>query len=215
MHLYVYDHCPFCVKARMIFGLDQQPVEVSFLLNDDEETPNKLIGKKMLPILVKDDNSAMGESLDIIQYVESLASAPRLSNETSKELEQWLTEVGTYINKLLLPIMPTTDFAEFSTVAARDYYSAKKQAYIGDFGPLREQRASLVEKINQDLTRLVDLIQSPHAVNGQLSYDDIHLFPLLRNLTLVKEIIWPAPVAALRDSLSTQSGVPLLFDLAQ
>jgi len=215
MHLYVYDHCPFCVKARMIFGLDQQPVEVSFLLNDDEETPNKLIGKKMLPILVKDDNSAMGESLDIVNYVESLSSTPRLSSDVSEPLAQWLSDVGSYINKLLLPIMPTTDFAEFSTTTARDYYTAKKQAYIGDFGPLREQRASLVDKINQDLTRLVALIQSPHAVNGTLSYDDIHLFPLLRNLTLVKEIVWPAPVADLRDSLSTQSGVPLLFDLAQ
>ncbi|WP_241571825.1 glutaredoxin 2 [Rosenbergiella nectarea] len=214
MHLYVYDHCPFCVKARMIFGLDQQPVDVSFLLNDDEETPNKLIGKKMLPILVKDDNSAMGESLDIINYVESLSASPRLSRESSEDLAQWLTDVGTYINQLLLPIMPTTDFAEFSTASARDYYSAKKQAYIGDFGPLRAARASLVEKINHDLTRLVDIIQSPHAVNGTLSYDDIHLFPLLRNLTLVNEITWPAPVAALRDSLSTQSGVPLLFDLA-
>ena len=215
MHLYVYDHCPFCVKARMIFGLDQQPVEVSFLLNDDEETPNKLIGKKMLPILVKDDNSAMGESLDIVNYIESLSSTPRLSSATSEKLAQWLTEVGTYINKLLLPIMPTTDFAEFTTSSARDYYSAKKQAYIGDFGPLREQRADFVAKINHDLTRLVEIIQSPHAVNGTLSYDDIHLFPLLRNLTLVKEIDWPAPVAALRDSLSAQSGVPLLSDLAQ
>ncbi|MBT0723354.1 glutaredoxin 2 [Rosenbergiella sp. S61] len=214
MHLYVYDHCPFCVKARMIFGLHQQPVELSFLLNDDEETPNKLIGKKMLPILVKDDCSAMGESLDIVDYIESRSATPRLSTTTSPALAQWLAEVGTYINKLLLPIMPTTDFAEFSTPSSRDYYSAKKQAYIGDFDSLREQRAMLVEKINQDLIRLADIIKSPHAVNGTLSYDDIHLFPVLRNLTLVKAITWPAPVAALRDSLSAQTAVPLLFDLA-
>ena len=82
MHLYVYDHCPFCVKARMIFGLHQQPIELSFLLNDDEETPQRLIGKKMLPILVKDDQSAMGESLDIVDYIESGSPSPRLSTTT-------------------------------------------------------------------------------------------------------------------------------------
>jgi len=215
MHLYVYDHCPFCVKARMIFGLQQQPVELSFLLNDDEQTPTSLIGKKMLPILVKDDQTAMGESLDIIAYSESLAAAPVLSNESSPAITQWLSEVGVYVNKLLLPIMPTTDFAEFATASAREYFSTKKQAYIGSFEALRAERVTLVAQINQDLARLAEMIASPHAVNGSLSYDDIHLFPVLRNLTLVKEIEWPAPVAKLRDSLSSQTGVPLLFELAQ
>ncbi|MDU1427151.1 MAG: glutaredoxin, partial [Klebsiella michiganensis] len=27
MKLYIYDHCPFCLKARMIFGLKNIPVE--------------------------------------------------------------------------------------------------------------------------------------------------------------------------------------------
>ena len=26
MKLFIYDHCPFCVKARMIFGLKRQPI---------------------------------------------------------------------------------------------------------------------------------------------------------------------------------------------
>ena len=37
MKLYIYDHCPFCVKARMIFGLKNKPVELVVMLNDDEE----------------------------------------------------------------------------------------------------------------------------------------------------------------------------------
>lgn len=46
MKLYIYDHCPFCVKARMIFGLKNVPVELVVMLNDDEETPVRLVGKK-------------------------------------------------------------------------------------------------------------------------------------------------------------------------
>ncbi|APC11800.1 Glutaredoxin-2 [Providencia rettgeri] len=46
MKLYVYDHCPFCVRARMIFGLKKLAVEQVFLLDDDKETPISMIGKK-------------------------------------------------------------------------------------------------------------------------------------------------------------------------
>ena len=55
MKLFIYDHCPFCVKARMIFGLKRQPIRLVTLLNDDETTPFNLIGTKMVPILIKDD----------------------------------------------------------------------------------------------------------------------------------------------------------------
>ena len=53
MKLYIYDHCPFCVRARMIFGLRQIPVELIHLANDDEATPIGLIGAKQVPILQK------------------------------------------------------------------------------------------------------------------------------------------------------------------
>lgn len=49
MKLYIYDHCPFCVRSRMIFGLKDVACEIITLPNDDEETPTHLIGKKMLP----------------------------------------------------------------------------------------------------------------------------------------------------------------------
>ena len=51
MKLYIYDHCPYCVKARMIFGLKAFPFKLMCLLNDDEKTPISMIGVKMLPIL--------------------------------------------------------------------------------------------------------------------------------------------------------------------
>ncbi|MET0155711.1 MAG: glutaredoxin 2 [Rickettsiales bacterium] len=72
MKLYVYDHCPYCVKARMIFGLTSTPVDVVYLPNDDEETPIRMIGKKMLPILEKNDGTFLPESLDILAYVDAM-----------------------------------------------------------------------------------------------------------------------------------------------
>ena len=53
MKLYIYDHCPFCVRARMIFGLRDVEVEEVVLANDDEATPIGMIGSKQVPILQK------------------------------------------------------------------------------------------------------------------------------------------------------------------
>ena len=74
---YIYDHCPFCVRARMIFGLRGMPVEEVILQNNDEETPIKMIGAKQVPILQKDDGSFMGESLDIVRYIDEMAGKGR------------------------------------------------------------------------------------------------------------------------------------------
>jgi hypothetical protein len=45
--LYIYDHCPFCVRARMVLGLKGVKHELFFLANDDVETPTALVGKKV------------------------------------------------------------------------------------------------------------------------------------------------------------------------
>ena len=50
--LYVYDHCPFCVRVRLALGVKNIKHNVHFLQNDDISTPTKLIGKKISPIFV-------------------------------------------------------------------------------------------------------------------------------------------------------------------
>lgn len=68
--LYVYDHCPFCVRVRLAFGLKSIKHELIFLGNDDAATPTALVGKKIAPILTVDGQS-MPESLDIIAKVDT------------------------------------------------------------------------------------------------------------------------------------------------
>lgn len=87
MKLYIYDHCPFCLKARMIFGLKNIPVELIVLLNDDELTPTRMIGQKMAPILQKDDSRYMPESMDIVHYVDKLDGKPLLTGPRNPAVE--------------------------------------------------------------------------------------------------------------------------------
>ena len=44
--------------------------EVRFLANDDIDTPTALVGKKVAPIY-ENEEGAMGESLDIIEKIDS------------------------------------------------------------------------------------------------------------------------------------------------
>lgn len=214
MKLYVYDHCPFCVKARMIFGLKNIPVEIIILLNDDVTTPTQLIGKKMLPILQLEDGTAMGESLDIISFIDQLQGARVISELNHPQLEEWLKAVQSYSNKLIMPITPDIAYAEFATEAARAYYSEKKQAMVGNFAELKMQRPALIAQLNKDLQKLAALLPDIDAPNFGVSLSDIHLFPLLRALTLFKELEWPAEVAHYRDAIARLSAIPLLHHLA-
>ncbi|MEG3135977.1 glutaredoxin 2 [Rouxiella sp. T17] len=214
MKLFVYEHCPYCVKARMIFGLKNIPVQVNTVLNDDEATPIKMIGKKALPILVKEDGSFMPESMDIVAYIDKSNGQPLLTGPLSAQVAAWLRHVSEYTQKLLLPRFAAAPFEEFATPEARQYFTDKKQAAIGDFKEHLQHSPGLVKKLNQDLRDLDKLIKEPNAVNGELSEDDIHLFPVLRSLSIVKGVELPTRVLAYRDNMAKQTQINLLTGIA-
>ncbi|MGV3346303.1 glutaredoxin 2 [Enterobacteriaceae bacterium LUAb1] len=215
MKLYIYDHCPFCVKARMIFGLKNLPVKLITLHSDDEATPIRFIGQKMAPVLCKEDGSYMPESMDIVHYVDKSDRQPLLTGNTDPAITEWLRKTGSYINKLLIPRIAEAPFDEFETPSARQYFINKKQKTMGDFAGLKQHSTGLIKNISDDLRHLEKLIKQPNAVNGELSEDDINLFPLLRLLTLVKGITYPTRVTDYRDNMAKQTQIPLLSGWAK
>ena len=213
MKLYTYDHCPYCVKARMIFGLRGIGFEHIILANDDEATPISLIGKKMVPILVKNDDSAMGESLDIVRYIDSL-SKQQLDPVIRPEISQWLQTVRNYNNHLIMPRAPRLGLAEFASQSAIDYYTERKTAIIGDFSENLARTPYYIEYLNTDLETLVPLIKSPGALKGHLSMEDIEVFSTLRLLSAVRDVLWPQPVRTYMETLSARCNIPLFFERA-
>lgn len=70
--VYVYDHCPFCVRVRLALGLKGVKHDVVFMLNDDVDTPTAMVGKKIAPIFEWPGTIApMAESMDIVEKVDS------------------------------------------------------------------------------------------------------------------------------------------------
>lgn len=215
MKLYIYEHCPFCVKARSIFGLKNVPVGLEVLLNNDEATPIRMVGQKMVPILQMEDGSYMPESMDIVHYIDHQYGRPRLTGPLNPAMTQWLAVNHVSAYPLVLPRNGNAPFAEFATPAARAYFARKKQAANGSFEDLLSHSADFISQVNQQLRELEPLIQQTDACNGELSDDDIHLFARLRSLTLVADLEWPGRVADYRDNLAQQTQVNLLTSVAQ
>lgn len=206
MKLYVYDHCPFCTRARMAFALKNEPVEVVILMEGDAETPTRLVGKKIVPILEKEDGSHMTESLDIVRYVDQIG-APAFSAAPSAETEAWLKNVWPVALKLFIPRFTMADFAELSTPDARIAYRQREEKAFGNLAELMARTPELVEEITPALHALVPLIQQ----RQQADINDIVLWPVLRCLSIVKALTFPPVIREYTDRLEARTGIPLLF----
>lgn len=214
MKLYIYDHCPFCVRARMIFGIQQIPVELIPLANDDEATPIRLIGAKQVPILQKPDGSYMGESLDIVRHINVQASHP-ISETIRPSIQAWADKVGEYYNQLLFPRSIQLGLPEFATPSAVVYFIRKKEAQIGTgIAQMLDKTPELLAQIHNDLQTLASQIHA-NALNGsEISMEDIIIFPMLRNLSMVRDIQFPQIVQDYIANMAARSRVNTYFDRA-
>ena len=212
MKLYYYDHCPYCVRARMAAGLFGADVEEVVLANDDEATPIGMIGAKQVPILQKEDGSFMGESLDVVRYLDREG---RLKDETRPEIQAWFDKVGGYNTKLVHPRVVKIGLPEFETPEAVKYFTDKKEKTIGSFATNLDKTSQYVERLHEDLAELETLMtESGAGLNGEIGMEDILVFPILRNLTVVRGVEWPQKVMDYLLRMSEASGVPLYFDRA-
>ncbi|OCR27063.1 glutaredoxin [Pseudomonas syringae] len=213
MKLYVYDHCPFCVKARTIFGFKNIAFDLVILLNNDEATPTRMIGKKMAPIL-KHDGRYLAESMDIVGYIDGLSGEKILSGPLNPAVAQWNSDASGPLFSLALPRWAAADLEEFSTTSARAYFTRNKERMIGSFKDHMAASPDYIDALNRHLLALEPLIQSSDAVNGELSEDDVHLFATLRSMSIVHGIEYPPAVDAYRLRMAELSGIDLHDSIA-
>lgn len=207
MKLYIYEHCPFCTRARMIFGLKGLPVELSVIMEGDAETPTRLIGKKAVPILKRENGTHMGESLDIVHYIDSLGE-PMLVAEPNEALDEWVTRAWKPALKLFIPRFTKGDFAELATADAREAYRLREEKAFGDLDALEASTPELLNGMNSMLLELSGLIQNREG----LGISDIKLWPVLRSLSIVKGVEFPVAVERYVFDMASRSKVDLLFN---
>ena len=206
MKLFYYEHCPFCIRVLMLIYFKNINVEKIVLLNDDEETPVAMIGKKMLPVLQKDNGEYLPESLDIIGYIDNLHESILPPHDEPDFIVAWLNEAKPCLNQLARPRMIHYPFKEFSTPSARDYFERKKSEQIGSFPKLIAQTEEILLKFQPILNKISDLVSD--MTNTSLTWEDIYLFPYLLSLTLVPEFPWPHAIKKYLDMKCDLLGIP-------
>ena len=224
MKLYIYDHCPYCVKARMIFGLKGAPLELASLLNDDEETPISMIGVKMVPILEIKEGEFLPESLDIIRYIDERFGEASVSWDSDPRLEEWLQEAGHLLYSLAMPRWVQAPLEEFKTQGARDYFQNKKEGMTGPFSEALKNTEALKKEMGARLGDLEDIFWKKHSSGAakarrdfwgdSLSLNDFHLFAFLRSLSIVKDMPFPEKIDLYSRKMSQKSQVPLHHSIA-
>jgi len=224
--LYVYDHCPFCVRVRVAMGVKGIKHKLIFMGNDDKDTPTKLVGKKIAPIWV-DDDGPMPESLDIIAKMDKEGTIAPASGRT--DLKAWQKSVETMCRMLQRPRYVMVPLPEFMQKAGRDAFvnnhqmpPFEKEQWKGNpdmplglkyekYAEAFAESAELIPQLNKKLLELDVMIYSKEACTEGIgfSYDDIDLWARLRSLTLIKGLAIPAKTRAYLDYFAKKGDVPL------
>ena len=205
MRLYMFEHCSLCFRVRMIAALKRLHLQETVVLDDDTDTMVSLVGKRVIPILVKDDGKPMLESMDMVRHIEGIGE-PVLTGPERPDIADWAEGVAAKTAPLTWPRYPLLDLPEFATVSALDHYTVRKRKVFGDLVEIRAKTREYIEQLMRDLETLNRLIETPTAVNGTISMDDIRVLPLLRSAAVVKGLRIPEKVRTYFETMMGRIG---------
>mmetsp|Transcript_12697 Transcript_12697/g.25883 ORF Transcript_12697/g.25883 Transcript_12697/m.25883 type:complete len:281 (-) Transcript_12697:84-926(-) len=237
--VHVYDHCPFCVRVRLAFGVKNVKFRLDFLGNDDIDRPTSLVGKKIAPIYsFEQDDLVMGESMDIIKLIdgdERFGPTNFILPATDRtDIKAWQKSVQTLLRTLQRPRYVATGLMpEFQQIDGRHAFIKnhqlppyeKKEWKEGDMTmetklqlyaeAMASDPTESIKELNAKLVELDDMVFSEnHCSEVGFSYDDIDLWSRLRSITIVKGVVWPRKLRTYMDNLSALGDVPLYDEMA-
>jgi glutaredoxin 2 len=169
----------------MALGYLKLDYESKVVPYDDELTPVKLTGKKMLPIL-SHESGTMNESLDIIKFLDKknvLKVDDYLTSNSYMEIEDLLANIGSAVHSLAMPYwIFTPEFNESS----RQYFQLKKEQKRGPFTELVKNQKNFINELVPNLEKIEKEL-CPFYQSSRLSIKDILIASHLWGLYVVPE----------------------------
>ncbi|MAS24749.1 MAG: hypothetical protein CMI08_13520 [Oceanospirillaceae bacterium] len=200
MKLYIYHHCPKCLRTLMVANYKDLPLSIHYPLHsgksgmasEDNGTAINLPEEKPPVLAVNDELSVSGldailSHLDEVGSVDKTIRAANAANTAIATLEHHRQT----FDALIMPRAMALGLPEFTTGEAIDAYKQDKENTLGfDF-----TQAMADTKIHQPAAEAVlqwlPAPEKPSAHNGTISWDDVKIFPLLRNLSMVRGLNFP------------------------
>ena len=169
----------------MGFGFLGIQYESQVTAYDDEITPIKLTGKKMLPIIEYDDGTTQNESLDLIKLQDT--SLKLGWNELENNLgilNLFLDKIGQQVHNLAMPYwIWTPEFNENSRI----YFQRKKEIKRGPFKNLVQNQKSFKNLLTTLLESELEKNLKPFYKSGNLTIMDIMIAAHLWGMYIVPE----------------------------
>jgi glutaredoxin 2 len=131
--------------------------------------------------------------MDMVSHIDGLGTSI-LTGPQRSEITAWAANVVPKTAPLTMPRYPLLSLPEFGTIAALDHYNLRKRKSVGDFVELRARTRQYLAELLPDLEALEAFVETPSAINGELSVDDIRVLPLLRSAAVVKGLRFPPKV---------------------
>ena len=156
---------------------------------DDEATPLRLTGTKMLPIM-EIDGKAHNESLDIMTLLDvnnKLDIQSKINDPEFAPLNEILSRMGSLVHSLAMPYWIWTP--EFND-SSRAYFQKKKEVKRGPFKELVRNQRQFVDAINTDFSILTKNFL-PFYKSSTFGVYDILIAAHLWGLYVVPEFRFP------------------------
>src|ERR1700674_5454680 len=98
MKLYMFEHCSLCFRVRMTAALKKLHLQEVIVQDDGTRTMTELVGKRGIPILVKDCGQPMIESMDMVKYIDGKGGPMLVGPER--------TEIASLADQIALKTAP-------------------------------------------------------------------------------------------------------------
>ena len=201
MKLYVYDHCPFSMRPRLIAGINTLPVEICVLRISDDTTAHSLVGKKVVPILEKDDGSCMTESLNIALYLDALGSHKLSDTSINSDFETLRDDFLKDYVALTSPCF-IHSCREFQSDSDISRYQQREEAFLEEsFDDLKKHVEARKSHIENCICSFIPFITSSDP-SDSLTATELVLFPYLHHLKTQVNVTLAQPLLKFWQNLS-------------
>ncbi|MDP5254677.1 MULTISPECIES: glutaredoxin 2 [unclassified Vibrio] len=209
MKLYIYEHCPFCARVAFVANALNLDLEYQVVDYADANTLIDLIGKKMVPVLEKDDGTVMAESLDIIALFIEQAGLDT-THQPSEAVLAFQQQAFPLVQGIGYPRYTRLGLKEYPTQASHEAWRAKKETPELNFERLLAETDHLVSQVNERLVSAQQLLEIEQGQSALSLVDQAVMFSLLRVFYAESSIEWPEDLQQWMEKNAAKEGATLL-----
>ena len=178
------------MRPRLLAGLHKIPLKICIIQISDFDTPQELVGKKVVPILQKDDDSCMTESLDIAFYLDSIRPNILVDDTINPNFELLKQ---TFLNDYIRLTSPhfIHSCREFQNEDDIKYYQEREEDFLKTrFADLHHDYEKRKLDMESRLPSFIPFLSSPSPTES-LTVTELSLFPFVHHLKTQVDINLP------------------------